>query len=165
MIVIRIETLARHHAVDAFDCGHEALNRFLSRYALQNQFAEASRTYVAVSDGEVVGYHTLVFGEVACDDAPERLIKGVARYPVPVMVLARLAVARGRQGQGLGAGILRDALFRTAGAADIAGLRAFAVHARDDRARAFYEHFDLEPARGDPLHLMLPMKTLRALIR
>ena len=161
---LRIEALRREHAVDAFDCGKEALNRFLARYALQNQQAGASRTYVAIRDGEVLGYHSLVFGQAAVDDAPERLRKGVARHPVPLMVLARLAVATPAARQGIGSGLLKDALRRTLAAADIAGLRALAVHAKDDEARRFYEHFDFVASPTDPLHLFVLLKDVRASI-
>jgi predicted N-acetyltransferase YhbS len=107
---LRIETLQRIHDVDAFDCDREALNRFLIRYALQNQQARGSRTWVALAgDEKVVGYYTLVVGQVEYSDAPERLTKGLTRHPVPIMVLARLAVATDSQGKGLGAGLLKDA--------------------------------------------------------
>ena len=153
------------HAIDGFDCGREALNVFLTRYALQNQQAEASQTYVALADEEVAGYSTLVVGEVAYDDAPERLTKGLARRPVPIMLLARLAVASSWQGKGIGAGLLKDAMLRTLQAADIAGIRAFAVHAKDDEARAFYGHFDFVPSPTDPLHLFRLLKDVRKLLR
>lgn len=161
----RIEKLERSHYVDAFDCGREALNRFLIRYALQNQQAEASQTYVAVAEQEIVAYYTLVVGQVAYEDAPERLIKGLARHPVPIMLLARLAVSISWQGKGLGAGLLKDAMVRTLQAADIAGIRAFAVHAKDDEARAFYKHFDFVPSPGDPFHLFRLLKDIRAILR
>ena len=159
---LRIEKLDRHHDVDAFDCGKEPLNRFLIRYALQNQKAGASQTYVAVSYERVIGYYTLVVGEVASDHAAERLKKGLARHPVPVMVLGRLAVAMGQQGKGLGAGLLKDALLRTLQAADIAGIRAFVVHAKDDDARAFYERYDFTASLTDPYHLFILLKDVRA---
>src|SRR6266704_2390929 len=89
----RIEKLQRTHALDGFDCGSEALNRFLIRYALQNQQAGASQTYVALADEKVAGYYTLVVGQVEYDGAPARLKKGLARHPVPIMLLARLAIA------------------------------------------------------------------------
>ncbi|HVY35194.1 MAG TPA: GNAT family N-acetyltransferase [Caulobacteraceae bacterium] len=162
---LRIEKLRRDHAVEAFDCGKEPLNRFLVQFALPNQQANASQTYVAVRGDEVVGYYTLVFGQVAFEDAPERLQRGVARHPVPLMVLARLAVAASAQGQKLGAGLLKDAMLRTLQAADIAGLRALAVHAKDDEARRFYEHFDFAPSPSDPMHLMVLLKDLRAGLR
>src|SRR6202044_3483815 len=113
MSSLRIEKLQRNHAIDAFDCGREALNLFLIRYAFQNQLAEASQTYVALSDEELVGYYTLVVGQVEYNDAPERLARGLARHPVPIMLLARLAVAIPWQGKGLGSGLLRGAMLRT----------------------------------------------------
>ena len=157
-----IEKLQRSHAVDAFDCDREALNRFLIRYAFQNQQAGASQTYVALSGADVVGYYTLVVGQVEYDDAPERLKKGLARHPVPIMLLARLAVAASWQGQGLGSGLLKDAMLRTIHAADIAGIRAFAVHSKDDEAKAFYEHFDFLASPSDPYHLYRLLKDIRA---
>jgi GNAT superfamily N-acetyltransferase len=162
---LRIEKLRRNHAIDAFDCGREALNLFLTRYALQNQQAEASQTYVALSDEEIVGYYTLVVGQVEYKDAPQRLTKGLARHPVPIMLLARLAVAIPWQSKGLGSGLLKDAMLRTLQAADIAGIRAFAVHAKDNEARAFYEHFDFVPSPSDPYHLFRLLKDHRKLLK
>jgi predicted N-acetyltransferase YhbS len=161
IISFRVEKLRRSHAVENFDCGRDELNRFLIRFALTNQQAQASQSYAALAGDEVVGFYTLVVGEVRYDDAPERLIKGLARHPVPVMVLARLAVATSHQGQSIGAGLLRDAVLRTLQAADIAGIRALVVHAKDDGARRFYEHFDFAPSPTDPLHLFVLVKDLR----
>jgi GNAT superfamily N-acetyltransferase len=158
---LRIEKLGPKHSLDGFDCGREELNRFLTRVALLNQQAGAAQTYVAVSGESVVGYYSLAVGEVACDDAPDRLRKGLARHPVPIMLLARLAVANACQGHGLGAGLLKDAMRRTLQAADIAGIRAFAVHAIDETARRFYEHFGFIPSPTDPLHLLLLIKDIR----
>jgi predicted N-acetyltransferase YhbS len=94
----------------------------------------------------VVGYYTLVVGQVEYAAA--------ARRSVPIMLLARLAIAISWQGKGLGAGLLKDAMQRTLQAADIAGIRAFAVHAKDDAARLFYEHFGFSPLlRSDAYHL------------
>ena len=153
MTPLGIEKLRRSHAVDEFDCGQEALNRFLTRYAFQNQQASASQTYIALADETVAGYYTLVVGQVEYDSAP--------RHPVPIMLLARLAVATSWQGKGLGAGLLKDAMQRTLKAADIAGIRAFAVHAKDDEARAFYEHFGFSPLPSDPYHLFRLLKDSR----
>jgi GNAT superfamily N-acetyltransferase len=159
---LRIEKLQRGHAVESFDCSREAHNRFLIRYALQNQQAGASRTYVALSEAEVVGFYTLVVGQVDYDDAPERLTKGLAQHPVAIMLLARLAVAANWQGKGLGAGLLKDAMVRTVQAADIAGIRAFAVHAKDDEAKAFNERFGFVASPSDSYHLFRLMKEVRA---
>lgn len=157
----RIEKLARKHAVDAFDCGEEPLNRFLTRFALPNQQANASQSYVGLAGDTVIGFYTLVVGEVRYEDAPERLTKGLARHPVPIMLLARLAVSRDWHGKGVGAGLLRDATLRTLQAADIAGIRALAVHAKDERARSFYEYFNFVQSPTDPLHLFMLIKDLR----
>ena len=159
---LRVRKLQREHAIDSFDCGREALNRFLVRYALPNQQAGASQTYVALSEAEVVGFYTLVVGQVEYDDAPDRLKKGLAKHPVPIMLLARLAVSTHWQGKKLGAGLLKDAMLRTLQAADIAGIRAFAVHAKDDEAKSFYERFDFVPSPSDPYHLFRLMKDVRS---
>lgn len=157
----RTEKLRRDHPIDGFTCGREELDRFLIRHALVNQQANASQTYLGLHDGEVIGFYTLVVGEVAYGDAPERLTKGLARHPVPIMLLARLAVSASWQGRKIGAGLLKDAMLRTLQAADIAGIRAFAVHAKDDAARAFYEHFGFVASPTDPLHLYLLLKDVQ----
>ena len=161
MTAFRIEKLARGHIVDDFDCSRERLNRFLTRYALVNQQANASQTYVGLADGEVIGFYTLVVGEIAYEDALGRLSKDLARHPVPIMLLARLAVKITWQKQGVGAGLLKDAMRRTLQAADIAGIRAFVAHAKDDAARVFYEHFGFISSPTDPLHLYVLIKELR----
>lgn len=161
---LRIEKLARTHDLAVFDCGSEPLNRFLQRHALQSQQAGAAQTYLALNGAEVMGFYSLVVGEVAYGDAPERLTKGLARHPVPIMLLARLAVSLGAQGQGLGAGLLRDAMLRTLQAADIAGIRAMAAHAKDDDARAFYARFDFTPSPTDPHHMLVLLKDVRAML-
>jgi len=162
---LRIEKLRRDHAVENFDCGKDGLNRFLVRHALQSQQSGASQTYVALSADDLVGFYSLVFGQVEYEGAAERLTKGLARHPVPVMILARLAVAAQWQGRGIGAGLLKDAMLRTVQAAAIAGIRALVVHAKDEQARAFYERFDFAPSPSDPWHLFVLLKDVRAMIR
>ncbi|MGH9606257.1 MAG: GNAT family N-acetyltransferase [Terracidiphilus sp.] len=146
-----------------FDCGQPDLNAWLAKYALQNQSASAAQTYVGVVDGAVVGIYSLSVGQVEYADAPERLRKGLARHPVPIMLLARLAVHKDWQGKSIGRALLRDAALRTMQAADIAGIRALAVHAKDDRARQYYLQFDFVPSPTDPLHLFVLIKDLRKL--
>jgi GNAT superfamily N-acetyltransferase len=163
-MALHIEKLSRDHRVDSFDCGKDPLNRFLVRFAYQAQLSGSSQTYIALADGVVVGYYTLVFGDVGYENAPERLRKGMARHPIPLMILARLAVSSDWAGKGLGAGLLKDAMIRTLAAGDIAGLRAFAVHAKDDDARSFYQHFDFIESPSDPMHLFLLLKDLRSLV-
>lgn len=151
-------------AVDSFDCGQPALNQFLQRYALGNQKANSAQTYVCRSDGAVVGFYSLAVGSAYPEAAPLRVTKGLARHPVPVMILARLAVDKAHQRWGLGQALLKDALLRTAQAADIAGIRALMVHAKDEAARQWYASWEFEPSPTDPFHLFLMLKDLKALL-
>jgi hypothetical protein len=109
----RIEKLQRSHNVEPFDWGQVALNRFLVRHALHNQQSNAATTYVALVEQEVIGFYSLAFGQIEYADAPERVTKGSARHPVPVMLLARLAVSLAWLGKRFGAGMLKDAMLRT----------------------------------------------------
>jgi GNAT superfamily N-acetyltransferase len=147
--------------VDAFDCGQELLNSWLRKHALQNQSASAAQTYVGLAGNVVIGYYSLAVGQIEYSDAPERLQKGLARHPVPIMLLARLAVDKGWQKRGVGRALLRDAVLRTVLAADIAGIRALAVHAKDEQARRYYEQFDFVASPADPLHLLVLLKDIR----
>jgi GNAT superfamily N-acetyltransferase len=160
----RVEKLRADHPIEGFDCGREELNRYLLRYAWANQQAGAAQTYVGLVGDAVVGYHTLAVGQVSREEAPERLTKGLARHPVPIMLLARLAVDHRWQSQGIGKALLKDAMQRTLQAADIAGIRAFAVHAKDEEARNFYQKFDFIPSPTDPMHLFVLVKDVRRII-
>jgi GNAT superfamily N-acetyltransferase len=160
----RVEKLRRDHPVEEFDCGREELNRYLLRYAWQNQQAGAAQTYVVIVGEVIVGYHTLAVGQVTLEDAPERMKKGLAKHPIPIMLLARLAIDRRWQGQGVGKALLRDAMQRTLQAADIAGIHVFGVHAKDEEARRFYEHFDFVPSPTDSMHLFVLLKDVRRIV-
>ena len=159
-----IEKLDATHDVESFTCGKEPLDLFLKRFALVNQRADSARTYVACRGSTVFAYYSLAAGAVERADAPRRIGMGLARHPIPVMLLARLAVDRTEQGRGLGRALVKDALLRTAAAADIAGIRALLVHAKDDEARAWYEALEFEPSPTDPRHLFLLTKDLRAML-
>ncbi len=160
----RVENPRPDHSLESFDCGKEELNRYLLRYAWQNQQAGAAQTYLGLVGDSIVGYHSLAVGQVDREDAPERLAKGLARHPVPIMLLARLAVDLRWHGQGVGKALLKDAMERTLHASDIAGIRALAVHAKDDDARAFYQKFDFIPSPTDPMHLFVLLKDVRRAI-
>ncbi|MBU3748197.1 MAG: GNAT family N-acetyltransferase [Burkholderiaceae bacterium] len=157
--------LAGSDAVESFDCGHAALNQFLQRFALVNQKSNSAQTYVCCHAGVVVGFYSLAVGSVDPATAAPRVIKGIPRHPVPVMILARLAVDVQHQGAGLGKALLKDALLRTAQAADIAGIRALLVHAKDEAARRWYAAWEFEPSPTDPHHLFLLLKDLTAMLR
>jgi GNAT superfamily N-acetyltransferase len=163
MGALQIEILDRSHALNAFDCGEEQLNKFLLVYALTASRSGQSRTYVALNDIEVIGFYTLVVGEVSYDGAHERMIKGMARHPVPVMVLARMGVAVSYQKRGVGTSLLKHAILRTLDAAKIAGIRAMTVHAKNVTIRSFYENFGFQASPTDPLHLFVLIKDLRGM--
>lgn len=157
----QVEKIQRGHVVDAFDCGNQELDSFLQQYALQNQRKGISQTYVGLADGTVIGYYTLAYGSVVHEDTPEPIKKGLPQYPIPIMLLARFAVDRHWQKQGVGRALLKDATLRTLQAADIAGIRAVVAHAKNDVARDFYLRFDFLPSPSDPLHLMILLRDLQ----
>ncbi len=153
--------LEKFHTVDDFDCDDEALNNYLKKFAHINNRNGSARTYVAARENRVAGYYTLAPGAVSKQDAPQRVGKGLADHPVPVIIIARLAVDKNARGIGLGKGLLRDALLRIVEAADMIGGRAVLVHAKDTKAKSFYEHFGFEPSPIDQFHLYLLLKDIR----
>ena len=157
------EPLARRHLVDDFDCGEPALDDWLKRRAWQAQAAGSSRTFVAASEGATVaGYYALAATQIEPSEATMRLLKGEPQSrAVPAVLLARLAVDRRHQGAGVGRSLLQDAVLRTLQAAESIGVRAMLIHAKHEKARAWYEQYGFEPSPTDPLHLMLLMKDLR----
>jgi GNAT superfamily N-acetyltransferase len=144
------------HDVSQFDCGVPELDDWLKRRAIQNEAARASRTYVVTSGGRVVGYYALAAGAIAQAAATGRVRRNMPE-PVPVMVLGRLAVDRAFQGIGLGSALLRDALLRTLGAAEVAGCRAMLLHAISEDAKRFYVRHGFAESPLDPMTLMIPL--------
>ncbi len=159
-----VHKLSAADSVEFFDCAQPALNQFLQRYALVNQKADSAQTYVCCKNAEVVGFYSLTVGSVEREEAPLRVVKGLARHPVPVMILARLAVDKAHQGKGLGRALLKDALLRTLQVSDIVGIRALIVHAKNDVARQWYIEWEFEPSPTDPFHLFLMLKDLKAIV-
>ena len=151
------EPLGPQHALDGFDCGKPSLNDWLLRHARQAQGSGSARTFVVGDNGKVVGYFSLTVGQVDTLDAPERVRKGMGQYPVPVVILARLAVAQGEQGRGIGSGMLQDAIRRSLLIAEQAGIRALLTHPLDEPAARFYCRFGFiaSPLREQQLLLLL----------
>lgn len=164
MVKPTIEKLAASHNVQDFDCGNPALNRFLIKHALQSQQSNSATTYVACKENKIIGYYSLVVGAVEHEETPARIKKGLSKHPVPLMILARLAVNRDEQGKGIGKGLLKDALLRTTQAADLAGIRALVIHAKDDEVKSWYAQFDCDPSPTDPLHLYLLIKDIKKIL-
>ena len=147
------------HDRTPFDCGVPALNLYLRNYALQNQKKGIVRNYVTTRATRkvVVAYYSLVYAAIDQKRLPAKLVKGLGKYDIPVMLLARLAADHREQGKGLGKALLKDAILRTIQAAEIAGLKLLLVHAKDEAAADFYRKHGFEPVVDDPLKLFLPV--------
>lgn len=145
------------HQIDAFSCGESVLDEWLKRRALANQGSGASRTFVVANhENQVLGYYALAAGAIAHREA-SRSIRQNMPDPVPVMVLARLAVDTKAKEMKLGAALLQDALKRCVLVSRNTGVRAMLVHALNDKARQFYEHYGFKASPAHPLTLMLPI--------
>lgn len=151
------EPLAAHHQLENFDCGKPSLNEWLVRHARQAQASGSAKTFVAADDDRVAGYFSLTVGQIDTLGAPERIRKGMGRHPIPVVVLARLAVCSQDQGRGIGYGLLQGAILRTLAIAEQAGIRAMLTHPIDEQAARFYTRFGFvaSPLREEQLILLL----------
>jgi GNAT superfamily N-acetyltransferase len=157
------EPLAAHHRVEGFASGVAALDDWLKRRALANQSSGASRTFVVCDGHRVVGYYALASGAIHTESASGRFRRNMPE-PIPVAILARLAVSTSHQGQGLGRAMFRDAAGRILHAADILGIRGILVHALSEEAKAFYLALGLTPSPLEPMTLMVTLKALRGAI-
>ena len=151
------EPLGPQHRLEGFDCGKPALNDWLLRHARQAQGSGSAKTFVVVDDDRVAGYFSLTVGQIDTLDAPERIRKGMGQYPLPVVILARLAVSTTDQGRGIGVGLLQNAIRRTMLIAEHAGIRAMLTHPIDEDATRFYTRFGFiaSPLREQQLLLLL----------
>lgn len=156
--------LTKEHDRKSFDCGVPPLNEYLQKYALQNQKKRSSSSYVSTVENRIVGYYSLAYGHVTPEEAPQNVSAGLPRYPIPTLLLARLAVDKSFHGKGLGASLLKDALLRALPAAEIAALRAVVVHAKDDSAKRFYERFGFTSSPANPYHLFMMIDDIKASI-
>lgn len=158
-----IEPLGPDHDRSQFSCGQPSLDRFLKEFAGQNQAKDFSRTYVLVRDDDpcVCGYYTLSAGQIERERLPPKHAKKLPKYPVPVVVLGRLAVDESVKGAKHGRRLLWDALQRSLSAAELIGIYAVFVDAIDEPAAKFYERFGFIPLTDSPLRLFLPFSTIR----
>lgn len=156
------QPLTTDHRVDEFSCGESVLDEWLKRRALANQSSGASRTFVVVdSDNRVHGYYAMAAGAVAHHIATGGVRRNMPD-PVPVLVLARLAIDRRAQGAKLGAALLQDAVHRAVAVSRHAGVRALLVHALHERAKQFYEHYGFQESPQHPMTLMLRLNIAKA---
>lgn len=157
------EPLADHHELTNFDSGERSLDDWLKRRARANQVSGASRTYGVSSDKRVIAYYALASGAVTVDTAAGRFRRNMPE-PIPVAVLARLAVDRAWQGQGIGRVLFRDAALRVTNAADAIGIRGIVVHAISDEAKSFYLALGFDPRPREPMTLMVTLRDIRAVL-
>jgi len=147
------------HRIGDFDCGADSLNYWLKKYALKNEAAGASRTFVVCSNQQIIGYYTLAAGSVAQQETPGK-VKRKMPDPIPVMILGRLAVDKQWQAKGIGKGLLKDALLRTLSVSEQVGIRAVLVHALSEEAKDFYLRHGFAESPIDPLTLMLRLQDI-----
>ncbi len=160
------KVLAAHHHLEAFDCGKPALNEWLIRHARQAQGAGSAKTFVTAGDSQqVTGYFSLTVGQIDTLDAPERIRKGMGQYPIPVVILARLAVSKKHQGLGLGIGLLQNAIQRSLLIANQAGIRAMLTHPIDEEAASFYKRFGFIASPLQEQQLLLLLKDARRWVK
>lgn len=164
MSVSAPEHLTAEHDVSAFDSGTPELDNWLKRRALANEALGTSRTYVVTAGGRVVAFYALANGAVAHKDVSAKTKRNMPD-PIPVMVLARLAVDSAWQKHGLGAALLKDALLRTLAAAQIAGIRAVLLHAMSDDAKRFYERAGFHECPVDPMMMMITLAEVEKNLR
>ena len=158
------QALDGSHRLDSFDCGKPALNVWLTRHATQAQASGSAKSFVIADGDRIAGYFSLTVGQVNSLDAPERVRKVMGGYPIPVVLLARLAVALQDQGRGIGVGMLQEAIRRTLVIAEQAGVRALLTHPIDEDAAHFYQRFGFEPSTIREQQMLLLLKDARRLL-
>ncbi len=152
--------LDRKHPILGFDCGKSSLNEWLTRHALQAQGSGSAKTFVVMDKIQLAGYFSLTVGQVDSTETPDRIRQGMGQYPIPVVILARLAVALSSQGKGIGRGMLQDAIRRTVLVSEQAGIRALLTHPLDETAE-FYLRFGFLPSPIREGQLILLLKDAR----
>jgi GNAT superfamily N-acetyltransferase len=158
---LRLALINAEHDVSPFDCGNTELTNWLIRHALASQRADLARTYLALEGEQVVGYVSLTTGSVRRDEAPKRYARGMPAYPLPTILIARLAVDHRRQGRRLGSRLLAEALRLAVAASDAAAARLAVVDAIDERAAAFYRKWGFIDVPENPLRLYRKISDIR----
>lgn len=158
---LEIRGIEERHRREDFDCGEEALNAYLRRYARQNHEHNIARTFVAVdAHDRVFGYYSLASASIEFDSLPAAYAKRVPRYPVPAVRIARLAVDRSVKGEGLGGKLLADALQRVLTASSEVAVKVVLVDAKNKAAIEFYRHYGFVELIDAPKTLFLPIETV-----
>ena len=158
------QPLEASHRLEEFDCGKPALTEWLLRHARQAQGSGSARTFVSCDGERVAGYYSLTVGQIDTLEAPERVRRGMGQYPIPLIILARLAIDLDYQKRGLGFSLLQDAIQRAIAVAENAGIRALLTHPLDAEAEAFYRRFGFEPTPENERQQILLLKDARRLV-
>ncbi|CAG4894680.1 hypothetical protein R69919_03153 [Paraburkholderia gardini] len=158
------QALSANHVLEDFDCGKPGLNDWLLRHARQAQASGSAKTFVVTDRHRLAGYYSLAVGQIDTLEAPDRVRKGMGGYPIPVVILARLAVAMQDHGRGIGIGMLQDAIRRTVAISEQAGVRALLTHPIDVDAERFYLRFGFEASPVQEKLLLLLLKDARRLL-
>jgi GNAT superfamily N-acetyltransferase len=159
------EPIKKKHDREAFDCGEDALNEFLRRYARKSHELGGAKTFLAIDDEDnetILGFYSLSSASVDYARTPEIIRRGLARHDVPGFRLARLAVDRKLQGQGLGGQLLLAAGRRCLVAAEEVGGVVLVIDAKNQRVAAWYASYGAVPLLDAPLSLLLPLSTIQA---
>jgi len=161
MTLKKPESLTKDHDLSSFVCGKQELDDWLKKYARQAKASNSANTFIVCDDTHVVGYYSLTVGQVNVEEVSERMSKGMGKYPIPVLILARLAVHSSYKGLGIGKAMLKDAIMRALIIAEQAAIRALFVHAIDEEAFKFYQKFGFEPSPIRVSQLVLLLKDAR----
>ncbi len=159
MTLYQIRPYDRIADTDSFSCGQPRLDDYIRHYATQDARRNVARVFIATPESEIkqlAGFFTLSAGSISCSDLPESLAKKLPKYPVPVALIGRLAVANSYQGKGLGSILLADACLKVAHASKILAVAGIVVDAKDADAAAFYRHFGFLALPGSSDRLFLP---------
>jgi GNAT superfamily N-acetyltransferase len=153
--------LGAEHELSGFDCGNTELNSWLVDHAMASQKADLARTYLALGDTGVAGYVSLTTGSIRPEAVPRRYARGMPRYPIPTILIARLAVDVRHQRQQLGSRLLAEALRRAVLASDTAAARLVVVDAIDDDVAAFYRRWGFIDVPENPRRLFRKISDIR----
>lgn len=155
------QPLSENHVTNDFDCGNAFLNDWPKKFALMNSRANATKTFVVCKRNRVIGYYSLAMGLVDYEVASSRIKTGLAKHPIPVVILARIAVHLGYQGKRIGVSLLKDAFLRILMISEHIGARAVFVNAKDDNAKKFYEKNGFKPLPSDFFKLLILIKDIK----
>ena len=164
MTLKKPEPLNKDHNLTDFNSNYPELDEWLKKYAFQSKMSGSASTFIIADNNIVVGFYSLTVGQVEADEASERIKRGMGKYPIPVVILARLAVIQAYQGKGIGKAMLRDAISKTLQIAEQGGVRALLVHAIDEKAKTFYKRYGFEPSPIRDNQLLLLLKDAKNVI-